>query len=66
MAEYRIVYITDVGDSETPPEIIDCPDDKAAMENAILLIGDRLAEVWQGDRLVIRLAPPGSSAEFAR
>jgi hypothetical protein len=66
MAEYRIVYITDVGDIETPPEIIECPDDRAAMENAILLIGDRLAEVWQGDRLVIRLAPPGSSAEPGR
>jgi hypothetical protein len=58
MAQYRIVYISDVGDPETPPEIIDCPDDKAAMENAILLIDGRLAEVWEGDRLVIRLAPP--------
>jgi hypothetical protein len=60
MAQYRIVYITEVGDPEAPPEIIECPDDRAAMEAAILLIGDRLAEVWEGDRLVIRLAPPTS------
>ena len=66
MAEYRIVYITDVGDIETPPEIIECPDDRAAMENAILLIGDRPAEVWEGDRPVIRLSPRGSSDEPAR
>jgi hypothetical protein len=65
MAQYRIVYITDVGDLETPPEIIECLDDRAAMENAILLIGDRLAEVWEGDRLVIRLAP-GSSGDPGR
>jgi hypothetical protein len=55
MAQYRIVYITEADDLETPPEIIDCPDDKAAMENAILLIDGRLAELGEGDRLVIRL-----------
>jgi hypothetical protein len=42
MGEYHILYITDVGDPETPPELIECPDDRAARENAILLIGDRL------------------------
>jgi hypothetical protein len=57
VAQYRIVYITDVGDIETPPEIIDCQDDKAAMEIAMLQLNGRLAEVWEGDRLVIRLAP---------
>jgi hypothetical protein len=66
MAQYRIVYITFVGDIETPPEIIECPDDRAAMESAILMTGDRLAEVWEGNRLVIRLAPPGSSDEPGR
>jgi len=58
MAQYRIVYVDAADDLETPPEIIECPDDRAAMETAILLIGGRLAEVWEGDRLVIRLAPP--------
>jgi hypothetical protein len=67
MAQYRIVYIPDLGDRETPPEIMECPDDRAAMETAIVMLGDRMAEVWEGDRLVIRLAsPPGSSDEPGR
>jgi hypothetical protein len=41
MAQYRIVYIIDVGDPETPAEIIDRPDDRAAMETAIVVTGDR-------------------------
>jgi hypothetical protein len=61
MSQYRIVYITEVGDLDAPPEIIDCPDDKAAMETAIMMIGGRLAEVWEGARLVIKLAPPNDS-----
>jgi hypothetical protein len=32
MAAYRSVYVTDVCDPEAPSEIIECPDDRAAIE----------------------------------
>jgi hypothetical protein len=60
MADYLIIYV-DGADDLARSEIIECPDDKAAMEDVISRLNGRLAELWNGDRLVIRLAPPRDS-----
>jgi hypothetical protein len=40
-----------------PPTVIDCPDDGAAIENAKELLDGRVIQVWDHDRLIVRLDP---------
>jgi hypothetical protein len=58
MAQYRVLFLDEHGRIEQAPAVIECADDKAAIEQAIQLLDGRLVEVWQEGRLVIRLAPP--------
>jgi hypothetical protein len=58
MAQYRVLFLDEHGRVAQAPEVIECADDKAAIEKAIQLLEGRLVEVWQEGRLVIRLAPP--------
>jgi predicted dinucleotide-binding enzyme len=37
--------------------IVECADDKEAMEQAVQLLDGHCIEVWDAGRLVIRLAP---------
>jgi hypothetical protein len=57
MADYRI-YILDRDDHvREPPEVVECPDDEAAIEKAAQLLNGRAGEVWEHSRRVVRLEP---------
>jgi hypothetical protein len=57
MRAYRIFLLGQDGHIKQPPEIIECPDDKAAIEKAKQLLDGRTVEIWESSRLVARLAP---------
>jgi hypothetical protein len=59
--QYRLFSLDHSGRISSPPRIVACPDDKAVMEQAVQLLGDRCIEIWDEARLVIRLAPPETS-----
>jgi hypothetical protein len=57
MAQYRIYTLTADEHIQTPPEIIECPDDEAAIRRAQYLLDGHAIEVWQMKRMIIRLEP---------
>ena len=40
-----------------PPEVVECPDDKTAIETAAQLLNGQVVEVWDHSRRVVRLEP---------
>ena len=54
---YRLFSLDNNGRISTPPKIVECADDKEAMEQAVQLLDGHCIEVWDAGRLVIRLAP---------
>ena len=56
MATYRIYVLSPANRIQGPAQIVECPDDQAALEQATQLIDGLDLEVWQGTRLVVRLA----------
>jgi hypothetical protein len=64
MPQYRIVFLENSTGGEASSETIDAADDREAMQHVIDLRDARHAEVWQDERLVIRIAPiPSDAAE---
>jgi hypothetical protein len=57
MANYRI-YVLDKDDHvREPPQVVECPDDEAAVEKAAQLLNGRAIEIWDHSRRVVRLEP---------
>jgi hypothetical protein len=57
MTAYRLDYVDSGGQIDGPPMIVECKDDRAAIETAGQLLLDGMdIVVWDGDREVIRLA----------
>jgi hypothetical protein len=57
MANYRF-YVLDKDDYvREPPRVFECPDDEAAVENAVQFLNGQVLEVWDHDRRVVRLEP---------
>jgi hypothetical protein len=57
MRLYRIFLLGQDGHIKQPPEIVECPDDQTAIERAKQLLDGKVIEIWEGSRLVARLAP---------
>jgi hypothetical protein len=59
MPEYRIFTLTKERRIAGPMEVVDCASDKDAIEEAKILTDGHDMEIWQGNRIVMRLRPPG-------
>ena len=57
MPEYYLYTIKKDGHSDGPPKVVECQDDEAAVKKAKQLLDDRLIEIWEGARVVMRLDP---------
>jgi hypothetical protein len=57
MRPYRIFFFGQDGHIKQPPEIVECQDDETAIEKANQLLDGSVIEIWDGTRLVARLAP---------
>jgi hypothetical protein len=57
MPEYRIYTLIGGRQIQSPPEIVDCKDDREAIEEAKQLLDGAPIEIWQSARRVIRLEP---------
>jgi hypothetical protein len=60
MLEYRLYLLHEDGHGDTPPQIIECIDEQEAVGRAMQLTNGKGAELWLGDRLILRL-PRNSS-----
>jgi hypothetical protein len=56
MAQYRIVFSNYAETAERRPEIFECEDDNEAIRKAVDLLADRFIEIWNEDRLIMRMA----------
>jgi hypothetical protein len=56
MSNYRIYSVTKRGHIESPPVIIDCDDEQAAIERARAIRNGSDLEVWEGKRRVAVLS----------
>src|ERR1700692_117543 len=67
MADYRVYSIGNDGHA-FEALLLDCPDDKAAIESAKELIYDHDIELWQQDRLIPKFTgkPVSGSASSGR
>ena len=57
MQEYRVFLIDQNGRIAEPAQILECADDKAAVEQARQYLDGRAVEVWNGARRVVHLDP---------
>jgi hypothetical protein len=57
MREYRFHTLGDDGHIARPPDIVECQDDHDAIAKALCIFDGLPIEIWDGDRLVRRLAP---------
>jgi hypothetical protein len=57
MSSYRLYAITPDEHIQAPAEVVECVDDRAAIDHAKQLLDGRVIEVWQLDRFVTRLKP---------
>jgi hypothetical protein len=57
MTAYRCYCVDSDGHIGGPPAIVECADDRAAIEAAKALVNGRAIEVWDRMRRVIRLEP---------
>lgn len=57
MEQYRVYALDADGHLCGPSEVIECPDDGAAIEQARELLDGRAIEVWNRSRRVITLEP---------
>jgi hypothetical protein len=55
MTEYRLYQLDKAGHIDGPPDGIVCESDEAAIERAKHFVNGHDIEVWQLDRLVVRL-----------
>jgi hypothetical protein len=57
MPSYRLYTLTSECHITSPPNIVDCKDDQAAVVGAKQALDGRAIEIWNGSRLVARLNP---------
>ena len=57
MPVYRFYYLDSAGHIAGPPTIGDFADDRAAGEAAKALVNEKAIEIWEGPRVVARIAP---------
>jgi hypothetical protein len=57
MPVYRFYYLDADGHISGPPTVGDFADDRAASEAAQALANEKSIELWEGPRVVARLAP---------
>jgi hypothetical protein len=57
MTAYRFYFLDSAGHVAGPPDIVECADDRAAIEAAKALVNGKAIEVWEMARIVIRLEP---------
>ena len=57
MLVYRIYVIGQSGHIDRIPQYIECRDDAEAIERARQLADARSVEIWEGTRIVKKLAP---------
>jgi hypothetical protein len=57
MPAYRLYTLTPDKHIQAPPEVVECADDEAAIEQAKQILDGHTIEVWQKDRRVIQLEP---------
>lgn len=62
MEQYRVYVLDAEGHVRAPPEVIECPDDGAAIEHARQLLDGHAIEVWNFSRRIITLAPTRPSS----
>jgi hypothetical protein len=56
MADYRVYQLDESGHIHSPPETFECEGDEAAIQRAERMVDGHAIEIWQLDRLVIRLS----------
>jgi hypothetical protein len=56
---YRLYAVNAEGRIDQPPQVIEASDDDKAVEKARALLNGRDVELWQDERLVMCLRPPG-------
>lgn len=61
MPHYRLYRLERDGHIRTPPLVVECGDDGAAVAEARKLLNDGDVEVWEGARLVARLGRSGEA-----
>ena len=61
MPDYRFYIIELDGHVGRPPVIVDCADDRAAIEEAKRQLGGHVVEVWQEKRKITRIEADGTS-----
>ena len=57
MKEYRIYELHDGKHVSRPPRILEALDDDVVIEKAKQLLDGIVLEVWERDRIVVRLEP---------
>lgn len=64
MTIYRVYKLRDDGRVSGPPHVVDCRDDKSALNEARRLFRGHLREVWDLARFVGRIDPAPKQARF--
>jgi hypothetical protein len=57
MRAYRFYFLDSAGHIARPPMIVECEDDRAAIESAKQFVDGKAIEVWDEGRIVVRLEP---------
>ncbi|HWN52178.1 MAG TPA: hypothetical protein VNO18_20570, partial [Xanthobacteraceae bacterium] len=57
MGDYRVYQLDEDGHIRSPPKVFRCESDEAAIQRAERMVDGHDIELWQLDRLVIRLSP---------
>ena len=55
MSTYRVYFIERDDHISRPPEVFECADDQEATDKALGFADGHDVEVWEADRLVVRL-----------
>ena len=63
MFDYRVYRLNAQGHVDDVPRVISCASDRDAVRRARLLRENQAVEVWQGARLVTKIAPPKKLAK---
>jgi hypothetical protein len=58
MYDYRVYLLNKLGQVDDVPRLVKCATDEDATKRARQLQGHQAVELWQGDRLVIKIEPP--------
>jgi hypothetical protein len=57
---YKVYVLDSAGRISSPFKTIECADDNEALEQAKRYLSGSAVEVWQHNKLIVRLEPPNS------